>query len=89
MNDYYEIWASEAGDVVTASPAEDAYDPATELCIIGTPFVVVTRLQKAEDEFGFDRFIFWARLPGLPIEKSNRFLELFANEVLPSFVKCS
>lgn len=89
MKNYYEIWASEAGDVVTASSAEDVDDPATDLCIVGTPSAVVERLKNAEDEFGFDRFIFWARLPGLPIEKSNRSLELFANEVLPSFVKRS
>ncbi|MFT5531734.1 MAG: hypothetical protein ACI91O_001764, partial [Candidatus Poriferisodalaceae bacterium] len=33
----------------------------------------------------FDRLIFWARPPGLDIEKSSRSLELMATKVLPHF----
>jgi alkanesulfonate monooxygenase SsuD/methylene tetrahydromethanopterin reductase-like flavin-dependent oxidoreductase (luciferase family) len=88
MYDQYEIWASEAGDVLAATSSVDASGP-NDLCIVGTPTAVAERLAGIEAEFNLDRFIFWARLPGLSIEKSNRSLELFSNEVIPLIAKSS
>ena len=89
MYDHYQIWASEAGDVLAATSSVDASDPTKDLCIVGTPTAVAERLAGIEAEFNLDRFIFWARLPGLSIEKSNRSLELFSNEVIPLIAKSS
>jgi len=55
-----------------------------ELCIVGTPEEVVRSMAAIRDEFSPDRFIFWGRLPGMPIEDANRSLQLFTGEVMPA-----
>jgi alkanesulfonate monooxygenase SsuD/methylene tetrahydromethanopterin reductase-like flavin-dependent oxidoreductase (luciferase family) len=83
MNDRYTQWEADAGDDQTA--LSGAEDDAQDLCIVGSPTKVINALRQIESDLAPDRFIFWGRLPGMPIEKANRSLELFVDEVLPAF----
>jgi alkanesulfonate monooxygenase SsuD/methylene tetrahydromethanopterin reductase-like flavin-dependent oxidoreductase (luciferase family) len=54
--------------------------------VVGEPDVVVDGLNRLIARTGCDRLYFWARLPGLAIERANRSLERFATEVMPHLV---
>jgi alkanesulfonate monooxygenase SsuD/methylene tetrahydromethanopterin reductase-like flavin-dependent oxidoreductase (luciferase family) len=51
--------------------------------IVGTPDEVAAGIRAIRERTRCDRLFFWARPPGLDIERSNRSLELFAKEVIP------
>lgn len=80
----YREWFAEGGD----TPAATLDDPSQlprERYLIGTPADVISGIEALHEVHGFDRLIFWARPPGLPIEQSMRSLELFAGHVMPHF----
>ncbi len=85
MYERYDAWEREDDSEVTAFEPIDI-QRLDELCIIGTPQEVTRRMRAIRDEFSPDRFIFWGRLPGMPIEDASRSLQLFANEVMPTLV---
>jgi Luciferase-like monooxygenase len=88
--DRYREWFAAAGDFPDAgAPLADPDELSRELHVVGTPAQVVADIQALQRRFSFDRLIFWARPPGLPIEKSSRSLELFAQEVMPVFADAS
>jgi alkanesulfonate monooxygenase SsuD/methylene tetrahydromethanopterin reductase-like flavin-dependent oxidoreductase (luciferase family) len=62
---------------------ERAEDLPRERYIVGTPDDVAAGIRAIEERTRCDRLFFWARPPGLDIERSNRSLELFAREVIP------
>jgi probable F420-dependent oxidoreductase len=80
----YREWFAAGGDTpaVTASSPEEL---PRDRYLIGTPADVIAGIESLRERHGFDRLFFWARLPGLGIEQSNRSLELFAEQVLPHF----
>jgi len=84
MYERYDAWEREGGG--SDAPAFEPIDVERldELCIIGRPDEVTRRLADIRDEFAPDRFIFWGRLPGIPIEDANQSLQLFADEVMPA-----
>ena len=87
MYERYGAWERE-GDGPDA-PDAPAFEPIDverldELCIVGSPDDVTGRLRAIQEEFSPDRFIFWGRLPGVPIEDASRSLRLFADEVMPA-----
>lgn len=84
MYERYDAWERE-GDSSDAPAFEpiDA-DRLDELCIVGSPDDVTRRIRAIRDEFSPERFIFWGRLPGIPIEDASRSLQLFADEVMPA-----
>jgi alkanesulfonate monooxygenase SsuD/methylene tetrahydromethanopterin reductase-like flavin-dependent oxidoreductase (luciferase family) len=51
--------------------------------LVGPPDEVAAGVRGIVERTRCDRLYFWARPPGLPIEVSNRSLELFAKEVIP------
>jgi probable F420-dependent oxidoreductase len=82
----YRKWFAEAGDFPEfGEPLEDADELSRDLHIVGTPDTIAAEIERLRDGFPVDTLIFWARPPGLPIEKSSRSLELFAREVMPRF----
>ncbi len=84
MYERYDAWEREGGG--SDAPAFEPIDAERldELCIVGSPEDVTRRLRAIRDEFSPDRFIFWGRLPGVPIEDASRSLQLFADEVMPA-----
>ena len=84
MYERYDAWERE-GDGSDA-PAFEPIDVERldELCIVGSPDDVIGRLRAVQEEFSPDRFIFWGRLPLVPIEDASRSLRLFADEVMPA-----
>ena len=84
MHNWYRRWYVEAGDG-TASELMDPDDLSRDTYFVGTPDACASVIQKMQEDFNFDEFIFWARPPGLAWEKSTRSVELFAREVIPRF----
>lgn len=84
MYQRYDAWEREGDD--SEVPAFEPIDieRLDDLCIVGTPDQVIRRLTTIRDEFSPDRFIFWGRLPTMPIDAANRSLQLFADEVIPA-----
>jgi len=82
----YQRWFAEAGDLIQVGNELTHPDQLSrETHIVGTPEMVIAAIESRRQRFPFDRLVFWARPPGLDIEKSSRSLELFATEVLPHF----
>jgi len=92
VKEHYLYMANRYRQWYAATPAEAANGLLThadelrrEDYLVGTPAMVTAGITRLRREFPFDRLIFWARPPGLPIERSARSLELFAQQVLPHF----
>ena len=51
--------------------------------LVGTPDMVLERLQRLYDAVPYTRVNIWGRLPGLTHEQATRSLELFAERVMP------
>jgi alkanesulfonate monooxygenase SsuD/methylene tetrahydromethanopterin reductase-like flavin-dependent oxidoreductase (luciferase family) len=81
----YRKWFADADDEDTHGGALKDYRELSEShYFVGTPDDIIDSITKAEQQFGFEELIFWARPPGMPIEVSTRSLELIAKEVLPA-----
>lgn len=65
--------------------ADDADALPRERFLVGTPEEVIARIEELVTLHHAERVFFWARPPGLPLEASNRTLELFAGRVIPHF----
>jgi alkanesulfonate monooxygenase SsuD/methylene tetrahydromethanopterin reductase-like flavin-dependent oxidoreductase (luciferase family) len=72
----YREW----GGGKTLASAEDL---PRDRYIVGPPDEVAAGVCAIIDRTRCDRLFFWARPPGLDIERSNRSLERFAKEVIP------
>lgn len=82
----YRRWFAEAGDFPElGEPLEDADDLSRDLHLVGTPDMIAGRIEQLAEAFPIDTLVFWARPPGLAVEKSSRSLELFAKHVMPRF----
>jgi probable F420-dependent oxidoreductase len=82
----YRQWNAAAGARVAPDPPRQLGELPREDYLVGTPEMVVAAIGRLREAIPFDRLIFWARPPGLSIERSSRSLELFAQRVLPHFV---
>jgi probable F420-dependent oxidoreductase len=92
VKEHYRYMANRYRQWYAPTPAEPATSLLThadelrrENYLVGTPAMVTAAITLLRRAFPFDRLIFWARPPGLPIERSARSLELFAQQVLPHF----
>jgi alkanesulfonate monooxygenase SsuD/methylene tetrahydromethanopterin reductase-like flavin-dependent oxidoreductase (luciferase family) len=81
----YREWFAEAGDFPELGEPLTDPEPLKEHFLLGTPETVRKSLEELQQRLSLDLLVFWARPPGLPIEKSTHSLELFANEVMPHF----
>lgn len=64
-------------------PLERADDLPRDRYLVGTPEEVAAGIRAIAERTRCDRLFFWARPPGLSIERANRSLERFAKEVIP------
>lgn len=78
----YREWFA-AGGPEPAKLATSIDDLPRDRYLIGTPDDVLAGIERLRERHHFDRLFFWARLPGLGLEESNRSLALFAETVLP------
>lgn len=85
MYERYDAWEREGDDSEASAFEPIEMERLDELCIVGPPDDVIRRVAAIRDEFSPDRFIFWGRLPGMPIEDASRSLRLFVDEVMPAF----
>ena len=83
MYERYDAWEREGDDSEASTFEPIDIERLDELCIVGTPHEVIRRMRAIRDEFSPARFIFWGRLPGMPIEDATRSLRLFVDEVMP------
>ena len=82
----YQQWFAEAGDLAqVADPLTDPDQLSRDTHLVGTPEMVIEAIERRRTTHPFQRLIFWARPPGLPIEMSTSSLELFATKVIPHF----
>ena len=82
----YREWFAAGGKDPAATAASPDELPR-ERYLIGTPEQVIERIEALYERHPFDRLFFWSRFPGLPLEASQRSLELFAERVLPHFAE--
>jgi len=86
VHNRYRAWFAAAGDHPgSGQPLDDASLLPRDQYLVGTPEQVVAEIEAMRGRLPFERLYFWARIPGLAIEKSSRSLELFARHVLPRF----
>lgn len=83
FNQYREWFA--AGGKEPAAIASHPDELPRDRYLIGTPDEVSAKIEELYAREPFHRLFFWARLPGLSQELSQRSLELFASEVMPRF----
>ncbi len=86
----YKRWFSEGGDLAHETEAtlyRGASDLPADRYVFGTPDDVLEQIRRLEQDYGFDHFVFWGRLPGQPLESTRRSLRLFADHVLPDLQK--
>lgn len=81
---WYRKWFSDAGDE-DAHGAEqtDASVLSPEHYYVGTPDDILAAITESQARLGYEELIFWARPPGMPIERATESLELIAKHVLP------
>ncbi|MBU6496768.1 MAG: LLM class flavin-dependent oxidoreductase, partial [Acidobacteria bacterium] len=65
----YRKWFSDAGDADTHGQALTDYrDLNPAAYFVGTPDEIIESIKSAEEKFGFEELIFWARPPGMPLD---------------------
>lgn len=84
QHNLYRRWYREAGDS-EAGELTNPDDLPRGSYIVGPPDECERAIRQLYADVPFDEFIFWACPPGLPMELSNRSVELFAREVIPRF----
>jgi alkanesulfonate monooxygenase SsuD/methylene tetrahydromethanopterin reductase-like flavin-dependent oxidoreductase (luciferase family) len=77
-----ERWFAESGQAGMLGDDVDAV--MRTLFLVDTPENVVREIQAAHEIGGFERHIHSPNIPGVPIDRANEALELFAAEVLPA-----
>ncbi|HXF33959.1 MAG TPA: hypothetical protein VN603_05250, partial [Candidatus Acidoferrales bacterium] len=55
--------------------------------LIGTPEEIVRTLRRLDDEIGFEHASLQVNFHTLPMEEAMRSMQLFAEKVMPHFVK--
>jgi alkanesulfonate monooxygenase SsuD/methylene tetrahydromethanopterin reductase-like flavin-dependent oxidoreductase (luciferase family) len=88
VHNRYRTWFAAAGDhAASGPPLADADALPRDLYMVGTPAQVIDEIEAMRRRLPFERLYFWARPPGLDVERSSRSLELFARHVIPHFAE--
>jgi alkanesulfonate monooxygenase SsuD/methylene tetrahydromethanopterin reductase-like flavin-dependent oxidoreductase (luciferase family) len=66
-------------------PAFLDFESHREKCIVGSPRSVIDQVEMYKERLGVTHMLCWTALPGMPHERVERSITLFAKEVLPSF----
>lgn len=67
-----------------AEPYRSVEELPLDRYILGSPAECIAEIRRLEALYRFNHFIFWGRLPGLPLPEARRSLQLFAEEVAPA-----
>ncbi len=66
-------------------PAFASFESHKEKVIIGSPRSVVGQVEMYSKLLGVNNILCWTALPGMPHDKVEKSITLFANDVMPSF----
>ena len=55
--------------------------------MVGTPDDIIEEIERYQSSSRVTHLVMWMQLAGMPSEKANKSMELFAKEVLPHFRK--
>lgn len=82
----YREWFAAAGDFSElGAPLASSDELPRDVHLAGTPEMVIKGIQQIQKTYRFERLIFFANPPGLPIERGSQSLELLPQEVMPHF----
>jgi alkanesulfonate monooxygenase SsuD/methylene tetrahydromethanopterin reductase-like flavin-dependent oxidoreductase (luciferase family) len=78
-------YAEWEGDVPSAGGYGGSTDPdkVRRQLFVGRPDEIAERLMRLRERYPFDEVVFWARLPGVPLELAMEHLHRLSEEVLP------
>jgi alkanesulfonate monooxygenase SsuD/methylene tetrahydromethanopterin reductase-like flavin-dependent oxidoreductase (luciferase family) len=80
----YAAWFRDAGQPIFGDPPVDVADLVSRgLYFVGTPQQVADRIRSAYERAPFDRYVYWAIWPGVPVDAASRSVQLFAEKVIP------
>jgi alkanesulfonate monooxygenase SsuD/methylene tetrahydromethanopterin reductase-like flavin-dependent oxidoreductase (luciferase family) len=66
-------------------PAFNSFESHKEKAIVGSPRSAVKQLEMYSKRIGANHILCWSALPGMPHEKVENSMKLFAKDVMPSF----
>ncbi len=66
-------------------PAFNSFQSHREKCIVGSPRSAVEQVEMYSNRLGANHILCWTALPGMPHEKVEKSITLFAKDVIPSF----
>ena len=99
MMDTYDKWLKEAADVkwfqetmsVSDMPSPEKLRDTPNLSffeaplMVGTPEDIIEEIERYQEASRVTHLVMWMQLAGMPTEKANKSMELFAKEVMPHF----
>ena len=99
MMDTYDKWLKEAADVkwfqetmsVSDMPSPEELRDTPNLSffeaplMVGTPEDIIEEIERYQEASRVTHLVMWMQLAGMPTEKANKSMELFAKEVMPHF----
>jgi len=66
-------------------PAFNQFESHREKCLIGSPRSVVEQVEVYQKRLGATEILCWTALPGMPSDKAENSIRMFAKDVMPSF----
>ena len=84
----------QTGNIERARPAEKLRDtPGLSFVeaplMIGTPDDIIEEIERYESSSRVTHLVMWMQLAGMPADKTERSMKLFAEEVMPYFRKAN
>jgi alkanesulfonate monooxygenase SsuD/methylene tetrahydromethanopterin reductase-like flavin-dependent oxidoreductase (luciferase family) len=78
----YAEWEADAATAGGYTATTDLDEARTRL-FVGRPDEIAERLLALRERYPFDEVVFWARLPGVPLELAIEHLQRLSEDVLP------
>jgi alkanesulfonate monooxygenase SsuD/methylene tetrahydromethanopterin reductase-like flavin-dependent oxidoreductase (luciferase family) len=66
-------------------PAFSSFESHKEKCVVGSTRSVIDQVEMYSKRIGVNHMLCWMALPGIPHERVESSMRLFAKEVMPSF----
>ncbi|HLQ03206.1 MAG TPA: hypothetical protein VK114_00295, partial [Nitrososphaerales archaeon] len=66
-------------------PAFHSFESHREKCIVGSTRTAADQVEMYSKRLGVNHLLCWTALPGMPHEKVEKSIRLFAKDVVPSF----
>ncbi len=61
------------------------FESHKEKCVVGSPRSVTDQVEMYAKRIGVNNLLCWTALPGMPHDRVERSISLFAREVIPSY----